>query len=124
MNPAYSELVWEHFRKPRRAGSLAADALIGEADTPAARARVRLSLRCEGELIRDAAFQALGCPCTIAAGSWLAAHCVGRKREELLRLSARELEEQLQLPAVKRYSAVMAVEALHRALNADKDFAR
>ncbi len=112
----YPDAVWAHFRSPRHAGELGEADGTGESGTPAARARLRLQLQWQDGVVTRAAFQALGCPCTIAAGSWLAEHATGRPLQELRALAVPQVEEQLGLPAIKRHCAVMAVEALERAL--------
>lgn len=120
MNTAYPDKVWRAFRQPRRAGRLEGEegVVIGKATTPASPAELQIFLRLGGDgRIEDARFLALGCPYLIAAGDWLCAHVLGRRRAAVAELDMRLIVEQLSLPAVKRYCAVMARDALEAALD-------
>ena len=66
--------------------------------------------------IDDALFQALGCPNMIATGAWLCGWLIGRKADSVENLNPAHICEQLKLPSLKRYCAVMAVDALNDAL--------
>lgn len=115
----YPDKVWRLFRNPRRAGGFAADLPVrqGRATTPAGHAVIEMQLLVSSDgRIEDAQFRALGCPYLIATGAWLCAHVIGRRSESVQELESRLLVEQLELPALKRYCAVMAVEALSTAL--------
>lgn len=115
----YSDKVWRLFREPRRYGQFEADeqAVTGQATTPASHAVLHLHLKLADDgRVDDALFQALGCPAIIAAGAWLCAWLIGRKAASADKLEPAHIAEQLQLPATKRFCAVMAVEALNDAL--------
>ncbi len=122
MNSAYPDKVWRAFRQPRRAGRLepGEGVVIGQASTPAGHAELQLHLRLAPDgRIEDARFLALGCPYLIACGDWLCAHLLGRRKAAVSEFDIRPIVEQLGLPAVKRYCAVMARDALHAALAAE-----
>ena len=115
----YPERIWKMFRQPRRAGVFPPKqgARVGRAGTPAGAALLELQLLLSAEeRIEDARFRALGCPWLIATGSWLCGHLIGRRFEDGGGLEPAQVAEQLSLPAVKRYCAVMACEALADAL--------
>lgn len=121
---AYPERVWKLFREPRRAGVFDADIPVrrGEARTPASAAILELQLKVSADgRIEDARFRAFGCPYMIATGAWLCGHVIGRLADATFELDAAKLAEQLQLPVVKRYCAVMACEALQDALTGQND---
>ncbi len=116
---AYSDKVWRLFRDPKRSGCFEEgdDAVTGQATTPASHAVLHVHLKvAEDGRIDDALFQALGCPNMIAAGAWLCAWLIGRKADSVEDLNAEFIAGQLQLPSLKRYCAVMAVDALNDAL--------
>ncbi len=124
MSARYPEKVWKFFREPKRAGRFADGRGVrtGRATTPASHAQLQLQLRMSADgRIEEALFQALGCPYLIATGAWLCAHVTGRRGESVRDLDGNAIVEQLQLPAVKRYCAVMAREALEAALDAPAD---
>lgn len=116
----YPDKIWRLFREPRRSGCFEPEqkASRGRAQTPASHAVLQLELLvAEDGRIDDALFQALGCPYLIATGAWLCAYVTGRRRDAMRELESRMITEQLELPAVKRYCAVMAVDALNQALD-------
>ena len=118
---AYPDKIWRLFREPRRAGRLeeGKGVVTGEATTPAGHARLQLQLKLAADgRIEDARFLALGCPYLLATGAWLCAHLTGRRLDAAKQLQSADITEQLELPAVKRYCAVMAIEAISRAHDA------
>ena len=115
----YSAPVWAHFDNPRNIGAWdnpGADVATGEARTPAGPAMLRLQCRIEGGEIREARFQAFGGVAVIAVGSWLTEWLRDRDLAQARALDPATVAERLQLAAVQRYSAIMAVDALAAAL--------
>ncbi len=112
----YSPEVWARFSAPAQAGELA-DAVIGEAGTPAARARLRIYLRTGNGRIAEARFKAYGCVSTIAAGDWVAEWARGKTPAEARGLNVEEMAAALQLAPVKRHCALLAQDALLAALD-------
>lgn len=117
----YSDKVWRLFREPRRVGCFGPDeegVVSGSATTPASHAQLVLHLKLAADgRIDDALFQALGCPSLIASGAWLCGWLLGRKADAVTNLEASGIVEQLELTPLKRYCAVMALDALNDALN-------
>jgi NifU-like protein involved in Fe-S cluster formation len=75
-----------------------------------------LTLDSEGHRITAAAYQANGCPSSIACGSIVAQVLQGRTVEEALRLEPHDINLLLGgLPEGKEYCAEMAVKALRSA---------
>jgi hypothetical protein len=58
--------------------------VVGEAGSEAAEAQVRFSLVVAGDTVKDARFQAWGCPHTLAAAAWITAQLPGRRRDALV----------------------------------------
>lgn len=115
----YSGPVWAHFDNPRNIGrwdNPGADVATGEAHTPAGPAVLRLQCCIKGDRIRGARFQAHGSVAVIAAGSWLTEWLQGRDLAQARALDPATVAERLELEAVQRYSAIMAVDALAAAL--------
>ena len=61
-----------------------ANVLRGEAGSPAQDAWIRFHLLMAGDVVKDARFQAYGCPHTLAVTAWLTEQLPGRHRAELL----------------------------------------
>ena len=118
-NPlGYPATVWRLFRESPRAGRLSSG-LFAEVGTPAAPFRLRIQIRIEGERIADAAFQAHGCPYTLATGAWLADWLVGRPAAECARPPIAELRAELEIPPDRAHCWLMAQDLLgelHRLL--------
>jgi NifU-like protein len=115
----YSERVVAHFEQPRNVGRFAPGphVAIGVAGDPEAGARFALSATIENGRIREARFEAYGCPHCIAAGSWLTEQLKGADRASLERWSWREAAEALEFPAEKRGRLLILEDAV-RALAA------
>lgn len=116
---SYSAPVWAHFDNPRNIGGWGnpgVDVATGESRTPAAPAVLRLQCRIEDGEIREARFRAYGGVAVIAVGSWLTEWLRDRDLAQARALEPATVAERLQLEAVQRYSAIMAVDALAAAL--------
>ncbi len=113
----YSARATDHFRRPRNVGDLRGATHVGEARHERTAARVRLSLRIEGDLVVEARFRALGCSGTIAACSVTTELVAGRPVAEVASLSPAAVEAALDgLPEDRAHCAPLVVEALRRAL--------
>lgn len=118
-NPlGYPAAVWRLFRETPRAGRLDAGP-AAEVGTPAAPFRLRVQVGLDGERIVEAAFQALGCPYTVATGAWIAQWLVGRPVADCARPPIAQLRDELEIPQDRAHCWVMAQDllgALHRIL--------
>ena len=113
--------VREHFDAPRNVGSFASETpgvVTGHAGNAAHGALLRLQLLVDGERIRDTRFKAFGCGYSIACGSLLSELVKGSTLAEARALGPQALIDRLELPADKRYTAELALEALEAALQA------
>jgi len=124
-DPGYSDLVAEHFDRPRNVGALAPGpgVISGRAGSPEQGAEFRLTARVVDGRIAEARFQVFGCPHCVAAGSILTGMLVGKDRDFLRTWSWRELASQLNLPTAKRGRFLILEDAV-RALsdNWEKQF--
>ena len=71
MSSAYSEVVLEHFRRPRNRGSLAEPTMTQEGVNPLCGDRVKIELKIEGQTVREARFSANACAICVASSSIL-----------------------------------------------------
>jgi len=120
-NPfAYPAPVWTLFRSAPRAGGFAPGTpgvVTGEAQSNAARSRLRLQLRFERGRVADARFRAYGCPTSIAVGAWLAGWAIGKDVRELAGLSAARLRKELEIPDHRAHCALLGEDALRAVLD-------
>jgi NifU-like protein involved in Fe-S cluster formation len=100
----YSDLVAEHFDRPRNVGAFAPGpgVICGHAGSPEQGAQFKLTARVVEGRIAAARFQVFGCPHCVAAGSILTEILVGKDENFLRTWSWRDLAAQLQLPTTKR----------------------
>jgi nitrogen fixation NifU-like protein len=71
MPALYSETLLDHFRHPRNYGALTAPDVSHESFNPLCGDRIRLELKLENQIVREAGFVGDGCAISIAAASIL-----------------------------------------------------
>ena len=100
----YSSAVQRHFAALRRAGELPRGApglVAGEAEDRTLHVWVRFQLQVVEEVVAAAAFQAFGCPHTVAAASVVADWLEGRPVGAARTLDVRALCAGLEVPVEK-----------------------
>ena len=111
-NPlGYPAAVWRLFVETPRAGALASGPIV-EVGTPAAPFRLRMQVSVEGARIVDAAFQAHGCPYTLATGAWLAGWLLGRPVADCALPPIAQLRSELEIPDDRAHCWLMAQDLL------------
>ncbi len=113
---AYSAQVVDHYRHPRGSGRLGPPAASGSAGSAAGGCLIGLTLRLRHGRVQEAAFEAFGCPATIACGSWLADWLPGRTLAQAAALTGLDIAAALALDAGKTGVALVAEDALKAAL--------
>ena len=113
----YTPQVAEHITRPRNVGELDNPSGTGDVTNQVCMDRIRLTVRIEGDCLREARVKASGCPPTIAAASVLTELIIGRELAELDAMTKQEVADALgRLPATKQHCASLAIEALRAAL--------
>jgi nitrogen fixation NifU-like protein len=113
----YSAKVLEHLENPRNVGELSDATSTGEAENPVCGDVLHLYLKIEGGVIRSAAFQAKGCPPTLAASSVLTEVISGLSVSDARNLKPVDITAALEtLPRNKEHCSVLAIDALRAAL--------
>jgi NifU-like protein involved in Fe-S cluster formation len=101
----YSGEVLRRFELAQRASELPSGSsgrvIAGEAEDRTLHVWVRFELQVNDGIIEAAAFQAYGCPHTVAAASWAAERLEGRPIEFARRLNVREVQAALGVPVEK-----------------------
>lgn len=118
----YNDKVVELFRDPKNVGEMEdADVTVREGD-PTCGDQIELSLKFDGDTIKDAKFLSFGCAANIATGSMLTEMIKGKNVEKVREISMDDIEDELGgLPTVKKHCAVLATRALEKALDTALD---
>jgi NifU-like protein involved in Fe-S cluster formation len=115
----YSKAVLSRFRHPHHAGrpDLPADKLVsGRAGKRRTGSDVVFYLQIIANEIRDARFEAYGCPHTIAVADYMAGQLIGRPADQAMQETPQQVADQLDLPAEKLGQALIVEDAIIAAL--------
>ncbi len=113
----YSQALLDHLRNPRHAGQLPPPAPTVQVTNPVCGDVLRVSVRVESGVIREARFKAQGCPPTIACGSALAEWLHGRDVDALRSFAVSDLESLLgELPPASQHAGALAADAVRQLL--------
>ena len=114
---AYSDIVIDHFQRPRNAGPLADANAVGEDRNPVCGDHMKLMLRIEHAAIAEARFQTRGCPAAIATSSMATVMLTDMTIDEAATLKRQDFVDAVGgLPKAKVHCSVLAAAALRKAL--------
>ena len=116
---AYSEKVIEHYENPRNVGSLDKnDETVGTGlvGAPACGDVMKLQIKVEDGIIKDAKFKTFGCGSAIASSSLVTEWVKGMTIEKAMELKNSQIAEELNLPPVKIHCSVLAEDAIKAAI--------
>lgn len=116
---AYSDKVIDHYENPRNVGSLdKGDESVGTGivGAPACGDVMKLQIKVEDGVIRDAKFKTYGCGSAIASSSLVTEWVKGMKVEEAMEIKNSQIAEELSLPPVKIHCSVLAEDAIKAAI--------
>ena len=113
----YSDIVMDHFERPRNSGTLEDADAVGYMTNPVCGDTLLLMLRIDEGRIVDVRWQSDGCAASIAASSLLSELATGASVAEAGAMTREAIVEALGgLPASKLHASVLAADALHHAL--------
>jgi nitrogen fixation NifU-like protein len=117
---AYSDKVIDHYENPRNVGKMDAGDInvgTGMVGAPACGDVMKLQIRVEDGIIKDAKFKTYGCGSAIASSSLVTEWVKGKTLEEAGQIKNTQIAEELSLPPVKIHCSILAEDAIKAAIN-------
>ena len=113
----YSEKVIDHFTEPRNMGEIEGASGVGTVGNARCGDIMRVYLKIEDDIIKDAKFKTFGCGAAIATSSIATELIIGKTVWEAAKITNKAVMEALDgLPAAKVHCSCLAEEAVHAAL--------
>jgi len=113
----YSEKVMDHFMNPRNVGEIENAEGVGEVGNAKCGDIMKMYLRIEDDIIKDAKFKTFGCGAAVATSSMATELVVGKTVDEALKITNKAVAEALDgLPPVKMHCSNLAEEAIRAAI--------
>lgn len=117
----YSEKVQDHYKNPRNVGKMNKDdpnVGTGLRGAPECGDMTQMQLKVNPDtlVIEDVKFKAFGCGSAIAASSYASQAIRGKTVADALKLTNKEIAQELSLPPVKLHCSMLAEETIHAAV--------
>lgn len=117
----YSDKVQDHYKNPRNVGKLDKDdpnVGTGLRGAPECGDMTQMQLKVNPDtlVIEDVKFKAFGCGSAIAASSYASQAIRGKTVADALKLTNKEIAQELSLPPVKLHCSMLAEETIHAAV--------
>ena len=115
----YSKKVMDHYENPRNVGSFSdsdSNIGVGLVGAPACGDVMKLQIRVDNGIIKDACFKTYGCGSAIASSSLITEWIKGKSLQEAKNIKNTKIAEELELPPVKIHCSVLAEDAIKAAI--------
>ena len=113
----YSKKVIEHFKNPKNVGKIENADGTGTVGNRACGDGMHLYITVKNNKISDIKFETMGCAAAIATSSMITELAKGKTIEEAAKLTKDNIVDALEgLPPIKIHCSLLAVEALHKAI--------
>lgn len=115
----YSKKVMDHYENPRNVGSFSdVDSSIGVGlvGAPACGDVMKLQIKVDNGIIKDACFKTYGCGSAIASSSLMTEWVKGKSLKEAENIKNTKIAEELELPPVKIHCSILAEDAIKAAI--------
>jgi len=120
---AYSDKVLDHYENPRNVGKFDIDETVGTGmvGAPACGDVMKLQIKVENGIIRDARFKTYGCGSAIASSSLVTEWVKGKTLDEAGTIKNSDIAQELALPPVKIHCSILAEDAIKAAIKDYKE---
>jgi nitrogen fixation NifU-like protein len=114
----YSEKLMKLFRNPHNMGSIKNADGVGKVGNPVCGDVMYLYIKVKNEKITDIKFETFGCVAAIATSSIITDLAKGKTIEHAAKLTKDDVVKELGgLPPLKIHCSLLAIDALHAAIN-------
>jgi|TARA_B100001094_G_C18029255_1_gene719223 nitrogen fixation NifU-like protein len=119
MKMAYSDKVLDHYENPRNVGSMDKNDKgvgTGMVGAPACGDVMKLQIKIEDDIVKDAVFKTYGCGSAIASSSLVTEWVKGKTLDQAKQIKNTDIADELALPPVKIHCSVLAEDAIKAAI--------
>ena len=81
----YQEIILDHYRHPRHAGTVSDEDLLVEEENPTCGDQIRLTATVENGVVADVLYEAHGCAISMASSSMMSEELIGKPVEDVRR---------------------------------------
>ena len=116
---AYSDKVLDHYENPRNVGSMDKndkEVGTGMVGAPAGGDVMKLQIKTEDDIVKDAVFKTYGCGSAIASSSLVTEWVKGKTLDQARQIKNTDIADELALPPVKIHCSVLAEDAIKAAI--------
>ncbi|MFX3625709.1 MAG: Fe-S cluster assembly sulfur transfer protein SufU [Ectobacillus sp.] len=87
LDALYRQVIMDHYKNPRNRGVLEDDSVTVNLNNPTCGDRIQLTMKLEGDIVKDAKFEGEGCSISMSSASMMTQAIKGKTLEEALKLS-------------------------------------
>ena len=116
---AYSDKVLDHYENPRNVGSMDKndkEVGTGMVGAPACGDVMKLQIKIEDDIVKDAVFKTYGCGSAIASSSLVTEWVKCKTLDQAKQIKNTDIADELALPPVKIHCSVLAEDAIKAAI--------
>jgi nitrogen fixation NifU-like protein len=82
LDDLYQEIILDHFRNPRHSCRLSEEEALVDEENPSCGDQIRLTVRLEGDIVKDIRYEAHGCVISVASSSMMSEALTDKTVEE------------------------------------------
>ncbi|WP_068672821.1 Fe-S cluster assembly sulfur transfer protein SufU [Oceanobacillus sp. Castelsardo] len=87
LDTLYRQVIMDHYKNPRNRGVVEGDSVSVDMNNPTCGDRIRLQLKVEDGIVKDAKFEGEGCSISMSSASMMTQAVKGKKIEDAMKMS-------------------------------------